>query len=354
MRSILLFILLLPINHIFPQNDDSRSYREKQRSGDYYPYIELSDKDNIKWPTNYDISVFVNELSDVSIKNENFYIKFNAYYTSNQDSIYITENGQKLYTGANSLVAFEYPEGDRQISGVTFDEKVLFNGDSINVFTGYFEGDLFHKWDLRDFPFDTQELKLKFSSKFDTSLVVLNEGNFQKSTIVFDDIDYLKEGYVIDALKVTKSTSSGPVLDFADSTRPAVYDEIIFNIVLNREGNYLFFKLFFGAFLSYIISLLVFFIDKKLFETRITLSLGGIFGAVGNKYFVENSLPETLILTKADTLNNMIILFIVINIFIVIAQSTKNINIGVFENNRPSIVLSLLSFLAVVLLIINV
>lgn len=354
MRLALLFIFLLQTNHVISQNEDPRSYIEKQRSGDYYPYIELSDKDNIKWPTNYDISVFVNELSDISIKNENFYVRLNAYYTSSQDSIYITDNGQKLYTDANNLLAFEYPEGDRELSDVNYDEKVFFDGDSINVSIGYFEGDLFHKWDLRDFPFDTQELKLKFSSKFDTSLVVLNEGDFQKSRIVFDDIDYLKEGYVIDALKVTKSSSSGPVLNFADSTRPAVYDEIIFNIVLSREGNYLFFKLFFGAFLSYIISLLVFLIDKKLFETRITLSLGGIFGAVGNKYFVENSLPEILTLTKADTLNNMIILFIVLNIFIVIAQSTKNINIGVFENNKPSIFLSLFSFLAVVLLIINI
>ena len=37
--------------------------------------------------------------------------------------------------------------------------------------------------------------------------------------------------------------------------------------------------------LSFIISYLVFFIDKKYFETSITLSIGGIFGAVGNRYF---------------------------------------------------------------------
>ena len=97
---------------------------------------------------------------------------------------------------------------------------------------------------MRDFPFDTQELKIKFSSKFDTSLVVLNEGKFQKSTIVFDDIDYLKDGYIINDIKISKSTSSGPVLNFADSTRPAIYDEIIFNLILTREGYFLFFKLF--------------------------------------------------------------------------------------------------------------
>ena len=49
MRLILLFILLLPINHVFSQNEDPRLYREKQRSGDYYPFIKLSDSDKDSW-----------------------------------------------------------------------------------------------------------------------------------------------------------------------------------------------------------------------------------------------------------------------------------------------------------------
>ena len=351
MRLILLLILLLPINYVFSQNDDTRSYREKQRSGDYYPNVELTDNDDFELPTNYDISILLYELSDVSIKNDNFYVKFAAYFTSKQDTIYITDKGRSLNTGADNIVSFEYPEGDREYTRLDFDGRTFFNGDSLYLSILTFEGDLFHKWNLRDFPFDTQELKLKFVSNLDTSFGTLNEGTYQKSRIVFDDIDYLREGYTITDLKISKSYSTGPEFNYPDSYRPMVFDELTFSIVLTREGNYLFFKLFFGAFLSYIISLLVFLIDQKLFETRITLSLGGIFGAVGNKYFVENSLPEILTLTKADTLNNMIILFIVLNIFIVIAQSTKSINVGIFEKNKPSIILSLLAFITSVLII---
>jgi hypothetical protein len=354
MRLILLFILLLPINHIFSQNDDPRSYREKQRSGDYFPNVELTDNDNFEFPTNYDISLLLYELSDVSIKNDNFYVNFEAYFTSKQDTIYITDKGRSLRTGVDNLVSFVYPEGDRQYVGLGFSGKKLLNGDSVYVSSLNFEGDLFHKWNLRDFPFDTQELKLKFTTDLDTSYGTLNLGTYQKSRIIFDDIDYLREGYTITDLKISKSYTTGPEYNYPDSFRPSVFDVLTFSIVLTREGNYLFFKLFFGAFLSYIISLLVFLIDQKLFETRITLSLGGIFGAVGNKYFVENSLPEILTLTKADTLNNMIILFIVLNIFIVIAQSTKSINVGIFEKNKTSIISSLLAFISASLIIIYI
>ena len=354
MRLILLFILLLPINHIFSQNDDTRSYREKLRSGDYFPNVELTDNDSLEWPINYDISLLVYELSDVSIKNDNFYINFDAYLTSKQDTIYITDKGVTIETGVDNLINFVYPEGDRQFIGLNFDGKNKINEDSLYVSSLTFEGDLFHKWNLRDFPFDTQELKLKFTTRFDTSNGRLNLGTYQKSRIVFDDIEYLRDGYSITDLKTSKSYSTGPEFNYPDSFRPTVFDVLTFSIVLTREGNYLFFKLFFGAFLSYIISLLVFLIDQKLFETRITLSLGGIFGAVGNKYFVENSLPEILTLTKADTLNNMIILFIVLNIFIVIAQSTKSINVGIFEKNKPSIIFSLLAFISTSLIIIYI
>ena len=50
---------------------------------------------------------------------------------------------------------------------------------------------------------------------------------------------------------------------------------------------------------------------------------------MGNKYFVENSLPELLILTKADLINNLVIVFIIINIFLVIGQATKKINLRI-------------------------
>ena len=135
------------------------------------------------------------------------------------------------------------------------------------------------------------------------------------------------------------------MIDTTEGKRNEVNDELIFEVLVSRKGAFLYFKLFFGAILSFIISYLVFFIDKKLFETRITLSLGGIFGAVGNKYFVETSMPEIQVLTKADLINNLIILLIIMNIFLVIAQQQKNLNVGILENNRNASIFMILIFI---------
>ena len=110
--------------------------------------------------------------------------------------------------------------------------------------------------------------------------------------------------------------------------------------------------LFFGTFLSFIISYLVFFIDKKYFETRITLSIGGIFGAVGNRYFVESIMPEVQILTKGDLINNLIIFLIVMNILMVILQNNAKIKNKYILNNKYPAIFCFITFVLLNLIII--
>ena len=157
---------------------------------------------------------------------------------------------------------------------------------------------------------------------------------------------YLKDGYVISGHSIEvdylKSQST-------DLTRNVDYRQrLIFNVEINRKGSFLYFKLFLGGFLSFLISLLAFTIDSKYFETRITLNIGGIFGAVGNKYVVENTMPAVQVLTKADLVNNLIIVFIITNIFLVICQQIPRFSIGRFEQNKFAA-----SFVLSVFLLIN-
>ena len=114
---------------------------------------------------------------------------------------------------------------------------------------------------------------------------------------------------------------------------------------LTRSGSFLYFKLFFGAILSLLISSLVFFIDPKEFESRITLCIGSVFGAIGNKYFVESALPEIQVLTKADIVNNIMIILVIINIFLVIGQHNSKIKLGFLQSNLNAAIFSLLLFI---------
>ena len=345
-KAILTIISMLIISSVFIYSQDF---------GTLPPEFNLTEKDSLKWPIKYQIELAVNDLRSLQVKSENYYTKFQYAYYSKFDSIYITELKDTIFLYPDYEIGLIYPESDFLFhSFPAYDGKILEGGISDYQWTADFEGILPIKWNLRDYPFDSQMLKVQFITSNDTSRVLLSESEFFKSKIYIDNMDFLVDGYEIKGLSVEENfKTSAMIADFPDGTRRNIVNSIlVFNIEIDRKGAYLYFKLFFGAFLSYIISLLVFFIDKKLFETRITLSLGGIFGAVGNKYFVENSLPELLVLTKADIINNMVIVFIILNIFLFIAQSTKKINLGIFEQNNNSLYISLLLFIISNILII--
>ena len=315
----------------------------------------LTEKDSLQWPITYEIEVAINDLRNLQVKSEDFYTKFNYAFYSKYDTIYVTSLKDTINFNLDFTPVLIYPESDSKFSyGLNYNGKLLNSKDSsFYQYTSAFEGILPIKWNLKDYPFDSQELKIRFSSFADTSEVLLTQSKLFESDIYIDNINFLVDGYEIRGIEVEKKfNKTGWINDFKDGSRNEVHNELIFNIIVDRKGGYLYFKLFFGAFLSYIISILVFFIDKKMFETRITLSLGGIFGAVGNKYFVENSLPELLILTKADLINNVVIIFIILNIFLVIGQATKNINLRIFEKNRPALILSSIAFIIANLIIV--
>ena len=63
------------------------------------------------------------------------------------------------------------------------------------------------------------------------------------------------------------------------------------------------------------------------------------------EYFVENTMPAIQVLTKADLINNLVIIFIIINIFIVIGQHTKSINLKWFEKNKFAAITVFLLFI---------
>ena len=147
---------------------------------------------------------------------------------------------------------------------------------------------------------------------------------------IAESFDFLIDGFSITSGNVEIQQDYKAIENYTDSTRQGVFQTVDTTLDLNREGSFLYFKLFFGAILSFVISFLVFFIDPKEFESRITLCIGGVFGAIGNKYFVESSMPEIQVLTKADTVNNIMIILVILNIFLTIGQHNSKIKLEYF------------------------
>jgi hypothetical protein len=87
----ILFFLLT--NFCIAQNDsiDNLSYSEKLNSGNYSPYLKFTKDDNIKLPIEFQVELNVEQLTDVSIKNNNFYVILKAAYHSVIDTLEVTK-----------------------------------------------------------------------------------------------------------------------------------------------------------------------------------------------------------------------------------------------------------------------
>ena len=124
--------------------------------------------------------------------------------------------------------------------------------------------------------------------------------------------------------KVTEIIQISPTIK-----RPMVTQSFLVELNIKRNGVVLFFKIFTGGILSYLISCMVFLIPLKELESRINLAVGGIFGAIGSSAFVYEVLPVVNVFNKADAINNLIIGMVVFNILVLLLQqgTFKRVNI---------------------------
>ena len=204
----------------------------------------------------------------------------------------------------------------------------------------------------KEYLFDTQKLRFKIGANIDTCISRLNQSRFFKST--FTNVKGLKEGYQIDAIEFEEefNEQTNEETFFPGVIRKAVYPVANYSIVISRSGGWLFLKLFLGSFLAFLISWIVFLIPNKEFDSRISLTVGGIFGAIGNRYFVDSTIPAVQVLTKADMINNMILALLILNVLIVIVQKNNKINFGLLEQNKFAMIFTGIAFVVLNTLIV--
>jgi len=175
------------------------------------------------------------------------------------------------------------------------------------------------QWNIEDFPFDRQVLEIiaEEGIKDVTSL----DYKVDKENSKIDEAVKL-EGWHISEFDITagksiyKTTYGDPVLKGTST-----YAQIKIRIVLDRQGLGLFFKMFMGAYIAFFIALLVFWIDAEEVDSRIGLSVGSLFAAVGNKYIVDSVLPETVVFTLVDKVHLLTFFFIFISLLVSVYSS---------------------------------
>lgn len=302
-------------------------------ANNHYSNHVLDSTDIIKFPINIKLYINLEDLNDVEIKNNFFNSKLTYELTSETNLSLELLMTDLESDGLIDFVDFKYFENITSETGTPIHEN-----DSINHLTYHSMYAQFnHNWNVRNYPFDNPQLKLKFTTTVDSALVSLNPRD--KDFASFSDkMENLKDGFVVNSITVSKdyiNVKNDPIGE-GENARNTVLERLTFYINLNRDGSWLYLKLFLGSFLAFLISWLVFFIPKRDFTSRIELSVGAIFGAVGNRAYVESIMPDVQVFTKADMINNTVILLIIFNIIIFMIQRNKLIHLDFFESNRNS------------------
>ena len=175
-------------------------------------------------------------------------------------------------------------------------------------------------WRISNFPFDRQNLRFSIeNSQYDSrSLVFVADtvGNHY-------DRRFTLSGWRIDSCLLmtgTKIYETG----FGDESlaKPRTeYSNFRVRLVIRRDAAGLFWKMFTGMYIAFLIAYVCFYIHPDGIDSRFGLSVGSLFAVIGNKYIIDSSLPESTSFTLVDTLHGLTLLFI----FCVIAATAYSL-----------------------------
>jgi hypothetical protein len=159
-------------------------------------------------------------------------------------------------------------------------------------------------WRINNFPFDQQRLRLSIeNSQYDSRYLVF------KADTVGNHYDprFTLSGWKIDSCVVVTGTKKYETA-FGDESfaKPqSEYSAFRVRIVINRSAAGLFWKMFLGMYIAFLIAWVCFFIHADIIDARFGLSVGALFAVVGNKYIIDSALPESTTFTLVDTLHGI-------------------------------------------------
>jgi hypothetical protein len=164
-------------------------------------------------------------------------------------------------------------------------------------------------WRIENFPFDKQSLRMSFeNSQFDSTDLVFAPDTVGKHF----DPRFTLRGWSIDSFKISvgtkayETTFGDPSIDIPHT----VYSTYKVKVVIQRDAMGLFWKMFLGMYVAFLIAFACFYIHADSIDSRFGLSVGALFAVVGNKYIIDSELPESSSFTLVDTLHGITLFYI--------------------------------------------
>ncbi len=164
-------------------------------------------------------------------------------------------------------------------------------------------------WKIGNFPFDQQKLRLSIeNSQYDSHSLLFVSDTLGKNY----DPRFTLNGWNIDSCTIStgiKAYETG----FGDESlsKPhSEYSAYRVRLSIKRNAGGLFWKMFIGMYIAFMIAYVCFYIHPDGIDSRFGLSVGSLFAVIGNKYIIDSSLPESTSFTLVDTLHGITLFFI--------------------------------------------
>jgi hypothetical protein len=204
-------------------------------------------------------------------------------------------------------------------------------------------------WAINNFPFDRQRLRLSIeNSQFDSKSLVFAADTLGKHF----DPRFTLRGWRIDSLDVTTGIKAYETA-FGDESLPkphTEYSNFKVKVVIARDAMGLFWKMFLGMYVAFLIAYMCFYIHTDSIDSRFGLSVGALFAVIGNKYIIDSALPESSSFTLVDTLHGITLLFI-LTVIICTSYSLKMVKQNKLEKaNRFDLICAQVLLLVYILL----
>lgn len=243
-------------------------------------------------PDTVKVGIYITSIHDIDFKlkeyNTNFWLwlryKKREFDFQNNLEIPNAENFTKSYTTIDSS-----------------------NGDYYMLMK--IQGEMKDSWSIGNFPFDRQKMMIQFeNSQFDAKHLVfvadtLGEHYDKRFTVSGWDIDSCD-------LLVRTSPYESAFGDISLAKPHMDYSNFRVRLSISRDTGGLFWKMFLGMYIAFLIAYVCFYIHADGIDSRFGLSVGALFAVIGNKYIIDSSLPESSTFTLVDTLHGITLFFI--------------------------------------------
>lgn len=168
-------------------------------------------------------------------------------------------------------------------------------------------------WKINNFPFDVQKLRLTIeNSQYDSRSLI-----FVPDTVgEHFDKRFTLRGWNIDSCIITSNIRKYET-GFGDESlaKPQTsYSAFRVRLSVTRSAGGLFWKMFLGMYVAFLISFLCFYIHADGMDSRFGLSVGSLFAVIGNKYIIDSSLPESASFTLVDMLHGITLFYILLGV----------------------------------------